>query len=91
MLINYLSIISGDQNINPLEILTTWGSKKIRKIGLQIKRKLWIETLWDSYYYSNTQYIEEMVIWDNKKKNKRGTTDSHKNFKVNLLITDILL
>ena len=49
MLINYLSIISGDQNINPLEILTSRGSKKMRKIGLQIKRKFRMERLWDSY------------------------------------------
>ena len=40
MLINDLAILSGDVSLTPNKIITGWGTQKMRKIGLKIKKQV---------------------------------------------------
>ena len=69
MLMNELIKISGDLSLTPTKILTSWGTEKMRTAGLRLKNKFWkaiftgLEELEEGFYYTNPQYVGEMVIW----------------------------
>ena len=69
MLMYDLIKISGDLSLTPTKILTSWGTEKMRTLGLRLKNKFWkavfsgIEDLEEGFYYANPQYLGEMVIW----------------------------
>ena len=69
MLMCELIKISGDLSLTPTKILTSWGTAKMRTLGLRLKNKFWkavftgIEELEEGFYYTNPQYLGEMVIW----------------------------
>ena len=41
MLMCELITISGDLNLTPTKVLTSWGTEKIRTVGLKLKNKFW--------------------------------------------------
>ena len=69
MLMCELIIISKDLNLTPHKILTSWGTEKIRTMGLKLKNKFWrtvfteLEDLEEGFYYTNPKYLGETVIW----------------------------
>ena len=69
MLMCELIKISGDLSLTPTKILTSWGTEKMRTLGLRLKNKFWkavftgIEDLEEGFYYVNPQYLGETVIW----------------------------
>ena len=69
MLMCELIKLSGDLSLTPTKIITSWGTAKMRQIGLRIKNKFWkavftgIEDLETGFYYKYPQYLGEMVIW----------------------------
>ena len=69
MLMCELIKISGDLSLTPTKILTSWGTEKMRTLGLRLKNKFWkavftgIEDLEEGFYYANPQYLGETVIW----------------------------
>ena len=69
MLMCELIKLSGDLSLTPTKIITSWGTAKMRQIGLRIKNKFWkavftgIEDLEAGFYYKYPQYLGEMVIW----------------------------
>ena len=69
MLMCELIIISGDLNLTPTKILTSWGTEKMRTRGMKLKNKFWkaiftgIEDLEEGFYYANPQYLGETVLW----------------------------
>ena len=40
MLKNELAKILGDVSLTPIEILTGWGTQKMRKFGMQLKKQV---------------------------------------------------
>ena len=69
MLICELIKLSEDLSPTPTKIITSWGTAKMRTIGLKKKNKFWkavftgIKELEDGFYYTHPQYLGEMVIW----------------------------
>ena len=69
MLMCELITISGDLNLTPTKMLTSWGTEKMRTVGLKLKNKFWktvftgIEDLEEGFYYANPKYLGETVIW----------------------------
>ena len=69
MLMCELITISGDLNLTPTKVVTSWGTEKMRTIGLKLKNKFWktiftgIEDLEEGFYYRNPHYLGEIVIW----------------------------
>ena len=78
MLMCELIMISGDLNLTPTKILTSWGTEKMRTVGLRLKNKFWktvftgIEDLEEGFYYANPQYLGETVIWSTQNIRKDG-------------------
>ena len=69
MLMDELIKIPGNLSLTPTKILTSWGTEKMRTAGLRLKNKFWkaiftgLEELEEGFYYTNPQYVGEMVIW----------------------------
>ena len=61
MLMNEIATISRDIDITPIRMLTTWGTEKLRKYGLEFKNKFWKKI------FTTTEKLEEGFLYKHKK------------------------